>query len=78
MRDILCGTSWEHAVRVPLVVMALDVLRSMSGGELRREMRAVFPALARLVCSNHATLRGALARLMGAPEVLAMVMEAAG
>jgi hypothetical protein len=77
MRDILCGTGWEHAVRVPLVVTALDVLRGMGAAELRGEMRAVFPALARLVCSNHATLRAALARLMGAPQVMAMVAEAA-
>jgi hypothetical protein len=77
MRDILCGTSWEHAVRVPLVVTALDVLRSMSGDDLRAEMGCVFPALARLVCSNHAPLRAALARLMAAPQVVAMVTAAA-
>jgi hypothetical protein len=77
MRDVLCGTSWEHAARVPLVVAALDVLRSMRGEELRSELRTVFPALARLVCSNHATLRAALARLLAAPEVLAVVSAVA-
>jgi hypothetical protein len=77
MRDVLCGTSWEHAVRVPLVIAALDVLRGMSGEDLRAEMAAAFPALARLVCSNHAPLRSALARLMAAPQVVALVTTAA-
>jgi hypothetical protein len=77
MRDILYGTSWEHAVRAPLVELALDLLRGMPGPDLRAEVRAAFPALARLVCSNHVLLRGALARLMGAPEVLEMVAAAA-
>jgi hypothetical protein len=77
LRDALCGTSWEHAVRAPLVVQALQVISGARGEEFRQQVRSCFPSLVRLMCSNHSLIRAALYQVVASSHFQEMLLTAA-
>lgn len=77
LRDALCGTGWEHAVRAPLVVAALEVLGALQGDAFSAEAVGMFPSLARLACSNQQSVRQALYVLLAGEEFRQLVGRAA-
>ncbi|KAK9904753.1 hypothetical protein WJX75_001787 [Coccomyxa subellipsoidea] len=60
------GYSWDQAIRAPLTVAVLGGYRAVCGEAWRGELRAVFPHLARLICSGQPSVRAALAGLLQA------------
>ncbi|KAL3134912.1 hypothetical protein ABBQ32_007876 [Trebouxia sp. C0010 RCD-2024] len=69
------GTSWEQAIRAPLIVAVLESYYSIHNDAWTGELQAIFPHLAKLVCSAQPTVRKALGQLMRAnlPYALADV-----
>jgi len=78
LRDALYGMTWEHAVRAPLVVQAVQVIGSTEGPEFKQELRSCFMALARLMCSNHALIRAAIYQVVASKQFQEMITEAIG
>jgi hypothetical protein len=78
LRDALYGMTWEHAVRAPMVVQAVQVIASTEGPEFRQEVRSCFMALARLMCSNHALIRAAVYQVVASKQFQEMMVEAIG
>lgn len=60
------GTSWEQAIRAPLIVTVLESYYSIHNEAWTSELQAIFPHLAKLVCSAQPTVRKALGQLMRA------------
>jgi len=63
----------RQATRAPLIVAGLQAYGAVSAGPRSAELRTVFPALARLICSAQPPVRAALAALLQAqlPPLLA-------
>lgn len=77
LQDALAGGGWEHAARAPLVVAALKVLSGLQGNEYKREVIQLFPALCRLMCSNHLLTRQALHQVFTSREFFELLPAAA-
>jgi hypothetical protein len=77
LQDALAGGGWEHAARAPLVVAALKVLSGLQGNEYKREVVQLFPALCRLMCSNHMLTRQALHQVFTSREFFELFPAAA-
>jgi hypothetical protein len=77
LRDALCGMGWDHAVRAPLVVVALQAMGALRGEAFAAEAVAMFPSLARLTCSNQQSVRGALHELLAGQQFRQLVDRAA-
>lgn len=58
-----CFTVLWQATRAPLIVAGLRAYGAVSAGPRSAELRAGFPALARLICSAQPPVRSALAQL---------------
>ncbi|KAK9804748.1 hypothetical protein WJX72_003264 [[Myrmecia] bisecta] len=69
------GYSWDQAIRAPLIVSMLSGYREMRSESLKREVRDIFPHLARLVCSAQPSVRAELASLFQSqlPPLLGVV-----
>lgn len=67
-RDVLVilASLRAQAIRAPLTVAVLGGYRAVCGEAWRGELRAVFPHLARLICSGQPSVRAALAGLLQA------------
>lgn len=63
---VVDGTSWDQAIRAPLIVTVLESYYSLHNEAWTSELQAIFPHLARLVCSAQPTVRKALGQLMRA------------
>ncbi|KAK9863867.1 hypothetical protein WJX84_003305 [Apatococcus fuscideae] len=57
------GTSWDQAIRAPLIVAMLDGYREVRTEAMRREITSIFPHLARLACSAQPSVRRTLSSL---------------
>jgi hypothetical protein len=77
LQDALAGGGWEHAARAPLVVAALKVLSGLQGNDYKHEVVQLFPALCRLVCSNHMLTRQALHQVFSSREFVELLPAAA-
>lgn len=55
-----------QAIRVPLIVTVLESYNSIHNEAWNNELQAIFPHLAKLVCSAQPTVRKALGQLMRA------------
>lgn len=55
-----------QAIRAPLVVAILESYYSIHNDAWTAELQAIFPHLAKLVCSSQPTVRRALGQLMHA------------
>ena len=66
--------SCVQATRAPLIVAGLRAYGAVSAGPRAAELRSVFPALARLICSAQPPVRAELAALFSAqlPPLLAV------
>jgi hypothetical protein len=73
LQDALAGGGWEHAARAPLVVAALKVLSGLQGSDYKREVVQLFPALCRLMCSNHMLTRQALHQVFDSKEFVELL-----
>lgn len=64
-----------QAIRAPLVVAVLGGYQAVCGEAWRGELRAVWPHLARLICSAQPSVRAALAGLLQAqlPPLIAQL-----
>ncbi|KAK9844232.1 hypothetical protein WJX84_000597, partial [Apatococcus fuscideae] len=60
------GTSWDQAIRAPLIVAMLDGYRDVRTEALRKEITSIFPHLARLACSAQPSVRRTLSSLFEA------------
>lgn len=78
LQDALAGVGWEHAARAPLVVAALQVLSELQGAQYQSEVLQLFPALCRLMSSNHQLIRAALAKVFSSRDFLGLLPVAAG
>lgn len=78
LQDALAGVGWEHAARAPLVVAALQVLSELQGAQYQSEVLRLFPALCRLMSSNHQLIRAALAKVFSSGDFLGLLPVAAG
>lgn len=76
LQDALAGVGWAHAARAPLVVAALKVLSALHGEEYRKEVLQLFPALCRLMCSNHLLTRLALHQVVCSKEFFELLPAA--
>jgi hypothetical protein len=77
LQDALAGGGWEHAARAPLVVAALKVLSGLQGNDYKREVVQLFPALCRLMCSNHMLTRQALHQVFSSRQFVELLPAAA-
>lgn len=73
LQDALAGVGWQHAARAPLVVAALKVLSGLQRSEYQQEVLQLFPALCRLMCSNHMLIRTALHQVISSSEFLELL-----
>lgn len=55
-----------QAIRAPLIVTVLESYNSIHNEAWNNELQAIFPHLAKLVCSAQPTVRKALGQLMRA------------
>ena len=60
------GSDALQAIRAPLVVAVLESYYSIHNAAWTNELQAIFPHLAKLVCSVQPTVRKALGQLMRA------------
>ena len=69
------GDTCLQAIRAPLIVTVLESYYSIHNEAWTSELQAIFPHLAKLVCSAQPTVRTALGQLMRAnlPYALADV-----
>jgi hypothetical protein len=58
------GDDWDEGIRAPLVVAALDAIARVDRSALATELRSLFPALTRLMCSSQPCVREALSALL--------------
>ena len=74
-QDRYSDLTWQ-ATRAPLIVAGLCAYGAVSAGPRSAELRAGFPALARLICSAQPPVRSALAQLFR--EQLPSLLATAG
>jgi hypothetical protein len=74
------SSNWEDAVRAPLVVEALRALLGQGRGleQLRRDVAAVFPQLAALMCSSQPLVRQVLFEVIRAAQLDKLALMGAG
>ncbi|BDA49435.1 probable Brefeldin A-inhibited guanine nucleotide-exchange protein [Coccomyxa sp. Obi] len=68
------GSSWDQAMRAPLTVAVLGGYEAVCGEAWRGELRALWPHLARLICSQQPSVRAALAVLLQA-QLLPLIAQ---
>lgn len=66
--------TWLQAMRAPLTVAVLGGYEAVCGDAWRGELRALWPHLARLICSQQPSVRVALAGLLQA-QLLPLIAQ---
>ncbi|KAK9788000.1 hypothetical protein WJX73_004027 [Symbiochloris irregularis] len=51
------GSSWEEAIRAPLIVAMLQAYSTLAQATMQKELHSIFPHLARLICCGQPTTR---------------------